>query len=223
MNHTTLGVAAALVVATILITGTNFRQASASIINIQIGRPGPPGPAGPPGPKGDTGDAGPQGPKGDKGDKGDTGDTGPIGPEGPKGDKGDTGDAGPQGPKGDKGDKGDTGPPGEGVQFGHLIVIKHVISINCPTVFNPGCTPPEASDFTIHVDGNHQSPDTFPGSETGTDVTLGFGSYQVTEDKQCPSTVLCQHTSTQFSEDCKGVIHPDETKTCTITNTFSGT
>jgi hypothetical protein len=34
-----------------------------------------------------------------------------------------------QGPQGDKGDKGDTspqGPPGLGVQFGHVIVIKHV-------------------------------------------------------------------------------------------------
>ena len=38
-----------------------------------------------------------------------------------------------------------------------------------------------ASDYTIHVDGNNQSPDTFPGSEDGTDVTIGFGSYSVSE------------------------------------------
>lgn len=37
--------------------------------------------------------------------------------------------------------------------------------------------------------------DTFPGSETGTEVILGFGSYQVTESKQCPSSALCQHTA----------------------------
>jgi hypothetical protein len=53
----------------------------------------------------------------------------------------------------------------------------------------------------IHVDGNHQNPDTFPGSETGTEVTLGFGSYKVTEETT-PNTVISQHTSSQFSKDC---------------------
>jgi hypothetical protein len=63
---------------------------------------------------------------------------------------------------------------------------------------------------------NYQSPDTFPGSETGTNVTLGFGSYQVNED--LPN----QHTHLEdISKDCTGVIHPDETKTCTITNLFN--
>lgn len=102
--------------------------------------------------------------------------------------------------------------------FGHLIVIKHVININC----NPaiGCVNAKASDFTIHVSGNHQSPDTFPGSEIGTHVTLGFGRYQVTEEIP-QNTVLSQHTSTQYSQGCSDVIHPDETKTCTITNTFN--
>ena len=56
-----------------------------------------------------------------------------MGPEGPQGEQGE------QGPQGPKGDKGDPRPSGEGVQFGHLIVIKHVISINCPTAFNPRC------------------------------------------------------------------------------------
>lgn len=202
MNHTTLAIATTLAVVAVLISGPSLRQiqtAHASIINIQIGRLGPPGPPGP---------------SSLKGDKGDTGDTGPQGEQGIQG---------IQGEKGEKGDKGDTGPPGEGVQFGHLIVIKHVISINCPTGFNLCCRRPEASDFTIHVDGNHQSPDTFPGSETGTEVTLGFGSYKVAEE--CPSSGsgLCQHTSTSFSQDCSGVIHPDETNTCTVTNVFSGT
>jgi hypothetical protein len=36
-------------------------------------------------------------------------------------------------------------------------------------------------------------------------VTLGFGSYKVTEE--IPNTFIRQHTSTQFSEDCSGVIH----------------
>jgi hypothetical protein len=69
------------------------------------------------------------------------------------------------------------------------------------------------------VDGNNQSPDTSPGSEDGTEVTLGFGSYSVSET---PSPDVSHHyAGAQFSEDCKGVIHPGETKTCTFTNTFN--
>ena len=75
-----------------------------------------------------------------------------------------------QGEQGLKGDKGDTG---QGIEFGHLIVIKHVVK--------SGPNPATASDYTIHVDGNNQTPDTFPGSEDGTDVTIGFGSYSVSE------------------------------------------
>jgi hypothetical protein len=156
-----------------------------------VGPPGPQGPAGPQGPQGLTGAQGPAGPQrsnGDKGDPGHNGTTGMTGPPGPQ------------------------GPAGQGVEFGHLVVIKHVININGGDAI--------ASDFTIHVSGNHQSPDTFPASETGTNVTLGFGSYQVTEET-VPNALISQHTSTQFSKDCSGVIHPDETKTCTITNIFN--
>jgi len=89
-----------------------------------------------------------------------------------------------------------------------LIVYKHVIKSGGPN-------PAKASDYTIHVDGNNQSPDTFPGSEDGTDVTIGFGSYSVSE---VIGPQVHFSGTTQFSEDCKGVIHPDETKTCIITN-----
>ncbi len=51
------------------------------------------------------------------------------------------------------------------------------------------------------------------------DVRLGFGSYQVSEEI-LGNTVLSQHTHAQFGTDCSGVIHPDETKTCTIANVF---
>jgi hypothetical protein len=50
-------------------------------------------------------------------------------------------------------------------------------------------------------------------------VTLGFGSYSISET---PAPLFKQHTtSSSFSEDCSGVIHPDETKTCTITNIYN--
>jgi len=89
-----------------------------------------------------------------------------------------------------------------------LIIFKHVVNSGGPN-------PAKASDYTIQVDGNNQSPGTFPGSEDRADVTLGFGSYSVSEviDPQ-----VHFQGNTHFSEDCKGVIHPDETKTCIITN-----
>jgi hypothetical protein len=123
-------------------------------------------------------------------------------------DKGDTG------PKGDKGDKGDTGPQGQagqGVEFGHLIVIEHVINENGNTA--------KASDYTIYVNRNNQVPDTFQGSEDGADVTLEFGSYSVSA-KPAPGSTH-QSTGIYYSEDCSGVIHPKETKTCTIISYFN--
>jgi hypothetical protein len=176
-----------------------------SEIDGEQGPPGPPGPEGPQGENGDTGEQGPQGEQGPAGPEGAKGDTGEPGPQGLQGDQGIQGETGPQGLQGDQ------GPPGPGVEFGTLIVIKKVINLNLGNA--------EASDFIMHVEGNHQSPDTFPGSETGTEVTLGFGSYRVTE--RIPNTVIQQHTFTQFSQDCSGVIHPDETKTCTVTNIFN--
>ena len=100
---------------------------------------------------------------------------------GSKGDKGNTGAAGPQGEKGDKGDTR------QGIKFGHLTVIKHIINLNKGTA--------KASCYTFHVDENNQSPDTIPGSEDGTEVTLGFESYSVSETQskcfssQCWSTI----------------------------------
>ncbi len=158
------------------------------------------------GPKGDKGDVGPQGPQGKDGAQG------PQGEQGPKGDKGNTGVQGEQGPKGDTGATGAQGPAGQGIEFGHLTVITH-------TVDSFNSNPIQSSEFTIHVSGNHQTPDTFLGSESGTDVKVGFGSYQVTEDiPNDPSRLGGNHFRNQFSQDCSGVIHPNEEKTCTITN-----
>jgi hypothetical protein len=77
-----------------------------------------------------------------------------------------------------------------------------------------------SSDFTIHVSGNQQSPDTFPGSEEGTDVKVGAGNYQVTEDLPDNPNAGGGHTSTKFSQDCSEVMHNKEDKTCIITNTI---
>ena len=54
----------------------------------------------------------------------------------------------------------------------------------------------------------------------GNDVKVGFGIHQVRED--IPDSTLFQvgHFVAQSSKDCSGIIHPNEEKTCTITNTI---
>lgn len=55
-----------------------------------------------------------------------------------------------------------------------LRVIKQV---ECPA----GVVCPQPSDFTIRVNGNPASPNSFAGSSTGTNVLLGIGSFNVIE------------------------------------------
>jgi hypothetical protein len=75
-----------------------------------------------------------------------------------------------------------------------------------------GTTTATAANFTIQVIGNNPTPANFLGSATGTDVTLGPGTFNVTE------TALPGFTTT-FSSDCSGNITAGQHLTCTITNT----
>jgi hypothetical protein len=85
-----------------------------------------------------------------------------------------------------------------------LTVIKQVIG---------GTAQP--SDFNIGVNGNNPSPSSFPGSSSGTTVTIGEGEYIVGEG-------FSVDYSASFSSDCFGTISAGQTKTCTITNTSTG-
>jgi hypothetical protein len=98
----------------------------------------------------------------------------------------------------DRGIYYDTCPPAP-----QLTVIKEV------TNDNGGQAAP--ADFSITVNGNNPLPNNFPGSPTGTVVTLKAGLYSVTE------TGPNGYSST-FSDDCEGSIEAGEEKTCTITN-----
>jgi hypothetical protein len=84
----------------------------------------------------------------------------------------------------------------------HLIVIKNVA----------GSGTASPSDFTISIVGNNPSPSSFPGSSSGTTVTLGEGNFRVEEGGPAydPS----------FVGDCTSTMSAGQTKTCTITNTF---
>ncbi len=84
-----------------------------------------------------------------------------------------------------------------------LTVIKDVTNDNGGTAVS--------SDFTIYVNGNNPSPSIFQGSETGTNVTLFEGYYDVGEN-------LRPDYAASYSGDCNGYIRPGETRTCTITN-----
>ena len=89
-------------------------------------------------------------------------------------------------------------------QAATLIVKKHVINDNGGTK--------AASDFTMNVTGTNVQPSTsFPGSETGTTVTLNAGSYSVDE------SAMSGYTKS-IGTNCSGTIANGETKTCTITN-----
>jgi len=86
-----------------------------------------------------------------------------------------------------------------------LTVIKHVINNNGGTK--------TASNFTMNVTGSNVQPSSsFPGSESGTTVTLSPGSYSVDEG------AVSGYTKLSSSADCSGTIALGETKTCTITN-----
>lgn len=84
-----------------------------------------------------------------------------------------------------------------------LTVKKHVVN-NSGGVKN-------ASDFTMNVTGTDVSNPSFPGSESGTTVTLKAGSYSVDE-------VADAGYAKSKSNDCSGTIADGQSKTCTITN-----
>jgi prealbumin domain-containing protein len=86
---------------------------------------------------------------------------------------------------------------------GTLIVKKHVINDN-----GGGKS---ASDFTMSVTGTDASPSSFPGSESGTTVTLDAGAYSVDEG-------LVSGYTKSIGANCSGTIANGETKYCTITN-----
>jgi len=124
------------------------------------------------------------------------------GPAGVKGDPGLPGSPGPVGPAGPKGDKGDQGP-GVTLQTATLTV-KKIVS---------GETTATPEQFTIHVMANNPIPDTFPGSATGTNVTLNADRFNVTETIPTGSVF-----TTSFSGDCAGTIAAGQHLTCTISN-----
>jgi len=68
-----------------------------------------------------------------------------------------------------------------------------------------------ASDFTMQVTGTGVSTPSFPGSESGTVVTLQAGAYSVDE-------VAVAGYAKSLSADCAGTIAVGQEKTCTITN-----
>ena len=99
---------------------------------------------------------------------------------------------------------GGSGGGGTTPTTGRLTVIKRLSSGDVPPV--------RISDFVIHVTGNNPTPANFNASSTGTDVTLGSGSFSVTE---APSAVF----NPSFSSECSGSIAAGQHLTCTITNT----
>ena len=118
---------------------------------------------------------------------------------------------------------GEVGSSQSGDRTSTLIVIKNV---TYPPINETEPTTIEvrsfftANDFIIHVNGNNPSPFDFPGSESGTSVSIGQGPYAVTETKPSVPSLLPLLFSANYSKDCNGVLETEENKTCTITNTI---
>jgi YVTN family beta-propeller protein len=87
-----------------------------------------------------------------------------------------------------------------------LNVVNQVINNNIGTK--------KPSDFTITVSGNNPSPKSFPGSSSGTPVTLRSGSYKVTEDNGITGY------STSYSSGCSGDASGGVPIKCSITNVY---
>jgi hypothetical protein len=88
----------------------------------------------------------------------------------------------------------------------------------------PLCPDKGGPEFIIIVTGNNPTPSTFPGSKTGTLVTLDPGEFTVTETNSGPWIVF-------ISGDCKrvadtasatGTIAAGEHKTCQVGNALPG-
>src|SRR5262249_20608483 len=80
-------------------------------------------------------------------------------------------------------------------------VVKHVVNGSGGTAV--------AANFTMAVTGTNVSAPSFPGSETGTTVTLNAGAYQVDE------TTTGGYLKT-LGTDCSGTIAVGESRTCVI-------
>jgi hypothetical protein len=99
---------------------------------------------------------------------------------------------------------------------GTLLVKKEVVCETDTIKTRQISTCPPPGEFTITVTGNHPDRASFSGSETGTLVTLGVGSYKVSEDE-------LRGFEVSFSGDCNangdGTIAAGDHQTCTVTNT----
>ena len=62
----------------------------------------------------------------------------------------------------------------------------------------------------MHVSGNQQSLDIFPGSESDNEVKAGIWNYQVTEYVPEKHSFEDGDMSIHFSQDCPGIMHNNE-------------
>ncbi|MDP9288551.1 MAG: hypothetical protein M3P08_10165, partial [Thermoproteota archaeon] len=87
--------------------------------------------------------------------------------------------------------------------LGKITVVKSVINNDRGTK--------KPSDFMIFVTGNSPSPNNFPGSASGTSVSIKAGNYEVVEASVSGYT-------TTYSSGCSGSITGGETIKCVVSN-----
>jgi hypothetical protein len=105
-----------------------------------------------------------------------------------------------------------------------IAVLKVILNVECvPEEECPGL--PVPADFSIRISGNNPVPSNFPGSATGTLVTLNPGGYIPTIVLQSGTPAGLQFVSFTFSNECSsttsGSIQAGEVRTCTMQATFA--
>ena len=93
------------------------------------------------------------------------------------------------------------------IPISHLLVKTHVVNGNGGTY--------DASNFAEVVIGNNPQPNAFSGLESGNDVAIGPGSYQVLQ------LIFYDHYTRTLSADCSGTFTTSEDRTCTVTYTYN--
>ena len=97
------------------------------------------------------------------------------------------------------------------------VILTVIKIVECEGIGAGEC--PDASDFTMTVEGANPSEPSFPGSTTGTKINIDANTpYSVGESLTSPPVPDVEVKDTTFSEQCSGQVAEGVTETCTITN-----
>lgn len=122
------------------------------------------------------------------------------------------------------GNDDDNNTNGGGDESGTLTVFKEVVCRESPpdrgvcAYAVTSANFPDPEDYPITVSGNNPNPSNFPGSSTGTPVTIGAGNYEITEELASTGALQAEVqgqgtsiiTTTNAEGDCTANLGPNQ-------------